>query len=210
MKRWSTVGIAIALAAFAAFASTQRTSAETDAGWISLFDGKSLDNFNQVGNANWRIEDGAIVADKGNGFLVSKNSYTDYQIRAEFWVDGDANSGVFIRCTDPDKIGSASAYEVNIWDARPDPSYGTGAIVNVGKVDPMPRAAGKWNVYEITAKGSTFTVTLNGQKTVDGAQDSKFATGRVALQHGLGLKDDKGVESDKGLVKFRKVEIKPL
>jgi len=99
---------------------------------------------------------------------------------------------------------------VNIWDARPDPSYGTGAIVNVGKVDPMPRAAGKWNVYEITAKGSTFTVTLNGQKTVDGAQDAKFATGKVALQHGLGLKDDKGVEKDGGTVKFRKVEIKPL
>jgi hypothetical protein len=210
MKRWPTVGIALLLAAFAAFASAQRTSAGTDAGWISLFDGKNLDNFNQVGNANWRVEDGVIVADKGNGFLVSKNSYTDYQIRAEFWVDGDANSGVFIRCTDPEKIGSVSAYEVNIWDARPDPSYGTGAIVNVGKVDPMPRAAGKWNLYEITAKGSTFTVTLNGQKTVDGAQDTKFATGRVALQHGLGLKDDKGVESDKGLVKFRKVEIKPL
>jgi hypothetical protein len=210
MKRWSAIGIALSLVAFAAFAPTQRTSAETDAGWISLFDGKNLDNFNQVGNANWRVEDGVIVADKGNGFLVSKNSYTDYQIRAEFWVDGDANSGVFIRCTDPDKIGSVSAYEVNIWDARPDPTYGTGAIVNVGKVDPMPRAAGKWNVYEITAKGSTFTVTLNGQKTVDGAQDTKFATGRVALQHGLGLKDDKGVESDKGIVKFRKVEIKPL
>jgi hypothetical protein len=210
MKRWSTIGIALGLAAFATFASTPRTSAETDAGWISLFDGKNLDNFNQVGNANWRIEDGVIVADKGNGFLVSKNTYTDYQIRAEFWVDHDANSGVFIRCTDPEKIGSVSAYEVNIWDARPDPSYGTGAIVNVGKVDPMPRAAGKWNLYEITAKGSTFTVTLNGQKTVDGAQDTKFATGRVALQHGLGLKDDKGVESDKGLVKFRKVEIKPL
>jgi hypothetical protein len=177
---------------------------------VSLFDGKSLDNFNQVGNANWRIEDGVIVADKGNGFLVSKNSYTDYQIRAEFWIDTEANSGVFIRCTDPDKIGSANAYEVNIWDQRPDPTYGTGAIVNVAKVDPMPKAGGKWNVYEITAKGPSFTVTLNGQKTVDGAQDAKFTTGRIALQHGLGLKDAKGVEADGGVVKFRKVEIKPL
>ena len=88
---------------------------------------------------------------------------------------------------------------MNIWDERPDPSYGTGAIVNVGKVDPMPKSAGKWNVYEITAKGSTFTVTLNGQKTVDGAQDAKFATGKIALQHGLGLKDDKGVEKDGGI-----------
>jgi len=38
------------------------------------------------------------------------------------------------------------------------------------KVDPMPKAAGKWSVYEITAKGDTFTVTLNGVKTVDGAK----------------------------------------
>jgi hypothetical protein len=73
----------------------------------------------------------------------------------------------------------------------------------------MPKAGGKWNVYEITAKGSTFTVMLNGQKTAS-AQDGKFASGRIALQHGLGVKDDKGVANDKGVVKFRKVEIKPL
>jgi len=208
MKRWTGIVAALALVAFAAF--TYGHKAHAADGWVTLFDGKSLDKFSQVGNANWRVEDGSIVADKGNGFLVTKDTYTDYQIRAEFWIDADANSGIFIRCTDPEKIGSVNAYEVNIWDARPDPSYGTGAIVNVGKVDPMPRAAGKWNVYEITAKGSTFTVTLNGQKTVDGATDAKFASGRVALQHGLGLKDANGVESDKGVVKFRKVEIKPL
>jgi hypothetical protein len=210
MKRWSVVSAVLVLVGLGAFSYAPQASGQAGAGWVSLFDGKSLDNFNKVGDANWRIEDGVIVADKGNGFLVSKNSYTDYQIRAEFWVDTDANSGVFIRCTDPEKIGTASAYEVNIWDTRPDPTYGTGAIVNIGKVDPMPKAGGKWNVYEITAKGSTFTVTLNGQKTVDGAQDAKFATGRVALQHGLGVKDAKGVENDKGVVKFRKVEIKPL
>ena len=53
-------------------------------------------------------------------------------------------------------------------------------------------------------------MVLNGQKTVDNAKADKFASGRIALQHGLGLKDDKGVASDKGMVKFRKVEIKPL
>jgi hypothetical protein len=210
MKRASAVGTALLLVGFVAFSTSHRASGQTEGGWVTLFDGKNLDSFNKIGDANWRLEDGVVVADKGNGFLITKNVYTDYQIRAEFWVDADANSGIFIRCTDPDKVGSVNAYEVNIWDARPDPSYGTGAIVSVAKVDPMPRAAGKWNVYEITAKGSTFTVTLNGQKTVNGAQDAKFASGRIALQHGLGLKDDKGVENDKGVVKFRKVEIKPL
>ena len=206
MKR--RAAIASLVLGFVALAYAPQASSE--AGWVSLFDGKSLDGFNKIGDANWRIEDGMIVADRGNGFLVTKTDYKDYEIRAEFWVEADSNSGIFLRVTNPEKIGSDNAYEVNIWDTRPDPSYGTGAIVNVAKVDPMPHAGGKWNTFEITAKGSSFTVVLNGQKTVDGAQDSKLANGKIALQHGLGTKDAAGVANDKGVVKFRKVEIKPL
>jgi hypothetical protein len=184
--------------------NSQNAAAQADAGWVTLFDGKNLDNWNPIGTANWKLEGGSVVADSGNGFLVSKNSYTDFQLRAEFWIEDRTNSGIFIRCTDPNSVSGKTSYEVNIWDTRPEPKYGTGAIVDVGAVDPMPHAGGKWNVYEITAKGNTFTVMLNGEKTVDGAKSDKFASGRIALQHGKGVIDDIGV------VKFRKVEIKPL
>lgn len=206
MTRRFAFTAALLLAAALAWPAAQQASGQS---WTVLFDGKSLDNFNKVGDANWRIEDGSVVADKGNGFLVTKTAYGDFQLRAEFWVGPDANSGVFIRCTDPDKITATNAYEVNIWDDRPEKDYGTGAIVGVAKVDPMPKSVGQWNVYEITAKGGTFTVVLNGKKTVEG-QDSKHANGRIALQHGLGNKDAAGVVNDKGVVKFRKVEIRPL
>jgi hypothetical protein len=182
------------------------SSNPSDAGWVTLIDGaKGLDNWNRIGDANWRVEDGAIVADKGKGgFLVSKNSYKDFQIRAEFWADDTTNSGIFIRCADPTKITGATAYEVNIYDQRPDPSYGTGAIVNVAKVSPMPKAGGKWNVYEITAKGAQMTAVLNGVKTAEGS-DSKHAEGAVALQFGNRANDAPG-----GAIKWRKVQIKPL
>jgi len=209
MKHWPVVNAAVLLVGLAAFSQLHPAFGQADAGWYTLFDGQTLNNWNPIGDANWRLEGGVVVADKGNGFLVSKKDYADFELRAEFWVDADANSGIFIRCTNPNKIGGAS-YEVNIWVTRPDPSYGTGAIVNVAKVNPMPRAAGKWNLYDIIAKGSTFTVTLNGQKTVDGAMDTRFASGRIALRHGLGVKDANGVANDRGVVKFRKVEIKPL
>jgi hypothetical protein len=209
MRRWLFSTAALLLIASFAIAYSHQASGQGPR-WATLFDGKSLDGWDQIGDANWRVADGALVADKGNGFLVSKNAYGDFQLRAEFWVEDDSNSGIFIRCTDPTKVTATNAYEVNIWDKRPEPDYGTGAIVNIAKVDPMPKAAGKWNVYEITAKGDTFIVLLNGQKTVDGAKDAKHASGRIALQHGLGNKDDKGVANDKGVVKFRKVEIKPL
>jgi hypothetical protein len=204
MKREYAVIVGLFLIACTVSWHVPSASGQAAGGWVTLFDGKNLDNWHQIGDANWRLADGVVVADKGSGYLVSKNAYTDFQLRVEFWVDEDANSGIFIRCTNPDKVGTDSAYEVNIYDKRPEPSYGTGAIVNVAKVEPMPKAGGKWNVYEITAKGPQFTVVLNGQTTVNGVEDSKFASGRIALQYGA------SVVKDKGVVKFRKVEIKPL
>src|SRR5437868_12932848 len=72
----------------------------SESGWTTLIDGdKGLENFTRVGNANWRAESGAIVADKAadNGYLLTKQSYRDFVIRAEFWADTNTNSGIFIR-----------------------------------------------------------------------------------------------------------------
>jgi hypothetical protein len=173
-----------------------------DAGWTTLIDGtKGLDNFNRVGEANWHAGDGAIEASQGGkeaSYLVSKNSYKDFMLRVEFWSSDDANSGVFMRCQNPAVITDESCYEANIFDQRPDPSYGTGAIVKVAKIPgPMPKAGGKWNTYEITMRGNRLVLVLNGSQTVD-VEDSKFASGPLALQWG------------RGTIKFRKVEIKPL
>lgn len=175
-------------------------------GWTTLIDGETgLENWNRVGDANWRPEDGAIVAYRGRGgYLVSKRSYKDFQLRAEFWADATTNSGVLIRLSNPKRIGADNAYEVNISDQPPNAAYGTGAIVNVAKVSPMPKAGGKWNTLEITARGRQITVVLNGLQTVD-VQHGKFAQGPLALQYGAGGKNIEG-----GPIKWRRVQIKPL
>jgi hypothetical protein len=128
---------------------------------------------------------------------VTRSAYRDFQIRAEFWASHDANSGIFIRASDPNKIGANNSYEVNIFDQRKDPTYGTAAIVDFAKVVPMPKAGGKWNTFDITAQGSHLVVIFNGQKTVD-IRDSKYAGGPFALQYGAGV------------IKFRKVQIREL
>ena len=187
---------------------SSRVSDESDARWITLLDGsdpKTLDNWNRIGDANWRAEDGAIVADKGKGgHLVSKNSYKDFQIQAEFWADATTNSGIFFRISDPKSIGSKTGYEANIYDERPGSEYGTGAITNVAKVSPMPKAGGKWNIFEITARGSHLTLVLNGIKTVD-VQHTQFTEGPISLQFGNREKGAPG-----GPIKWRKVQIRTL
>ncbi|MGD9617413.1 MAG: DUF1080 domain-containing protein [Alphaproteobacteria bacterium] len=196
---------ALLLAAAATLLPAPDALGQTEPGWKPLFDGKSLQNWKPLGDANWKIEDGAIVADRGNGYIVTPDSYGNFQLRAEFWADDDAQSGIFIRCADPAKIAASSCYEVNIFDKRPEPAYGTGAIVDVAKVEPMPKAAGKWNTYEITANGPHLVVVFNGTKTVD-VQDGKHQNGPIALQRTPGPAPDR----KEGTIKFRKVEIKPL
>jgi len=194
MKR--TLAIAACVASLSVGTSAQ------DAKWTTLVDGKSMGDFGRVGVANWRVEDGAIVADKREGkdtaFLTTHQTWKNFQIVAEFWTDEKANSGIFIRCSKPGVVNSKDCYEVNIYDERPDPSYGTGAIVNVAKVIPMPKAAGKWNTYDITAVDDHFVVILNGQKTVDVTDKRLLNAGFVGLQYGSGV------------VKFRKVQIRSL
>jgi hypothetical protein len=205
MQRVSTRACALAVSliiAAVAIYGAPRAAAQTGPGWVSLFDGKTIGSeWDRVGETNWRVEDGAIVADKrtseGAAHLVTKTKYKDFQVYIEFWASDDANSGIFIRCSDPKTIGARTCYEVNIFDQRPDPSYGTGAIVYFVEVHPMPKAGGKWNTFEIAAKGRDITVVLNGQKTAE-LHNGLFTEGPFTLQHGAGV------------IKFRKVAVKPL
>jgi 3-keto-disaccharide hydrolase len=154
-------------------------------GWQTLFDGTHLDFWNQVGDANWALADGAVRADSGTGFLVSKADYANFDLSLEFWVDVEANSGVFLRCSTSDAIGADTCYEVNIFDTRADQTYRTGAIVDYAAPSQFIYTGGRWNSYEITADGTNLRVTLNDIEVVD-TEDSTYANGPIALQYGAG------------------------
>lgn len=174
---------------------------------VTLIDGeRGLDNFNRIGDVDWRAEGGAIVGTKGKGgYLVSKKSYGNFDLYVEFWANEDTQSGVFLRVSDPKKVGADSAYEVNIYDKRPGQEYRTGSIVNFARV-PVPtvyKTNGGWNTFRITANGPEITVQFNGTVTVH-ASNSKFKEGPIALQFG-----NRGKEPG-GTIKWRKMQIREL
>ena len=173
-----------------------------DSGWITLIDGDNgIDNFDRVGTANWTPGDGFIGATSsadGPGYLVTKDSYDDFELRVEFWSSDDANSGIYMRCQDANTITDRSCYEANIFDQRGDLSFGTGGIVHIAPVsEPYPKAGGRWNTYEITLRGSSLSVVLNGETTAE-AEDTQFSSGPIALQWG------------RGELRFRSMQIRPL
>lgn len=172
-----------------------------DNDWVTLIDGtQGMENFNIVGDANWSAQDNAIQATEGSGasWLVSKNSYSDFSLRVEFWASNDANSGIYMRCEDANQITDRTCYEANVFDQRGDPSFGTGAIVHIAPVDePRPTAGNSWNVFVITLDGDHLVVELNGKRTVD-VHDDLLSSGPIALQWG------------RGALRFRKVVIKEM
>ena len=156
-------------------------------GWQTLLNGSDLSGWNVVGDANWRVEERAARADRSTAasFLVSEDSFANFDLELEFWVDTEANSGVFLRCQDAGTITDTSCYEANIFDTRPDQTYRTGSIVNVAEPAEFVYTGGQWNRLKITADGTRLQVTLNGRAMVD-TKDSRFSRGPIALQYAAG------------------------
>ena len=198
--RSSSMTLAVLLSGISVISLSDRAVGQAGgqtAGTIMLTDGKKMDNFNKVGDADWRIGEAAIVANNGRGFLVSKQSFDNFRLRAEFYPDDETDSGIFIRCDNPQMISAMSCYEINIYDTNTNRKNATGAIVNVAPPEKSPQTELHWNVLEIEAKGSQLNVSINGERTAS-VRDTKHARGPIALQFA------------KGVIYFRKVEVRPL
>jgi hypothetical protein len=199
--RHSKRPFALAMAAVLALGGCAWTRSAND--MQTLIDGgRGMDNFVNMGGANWRAEADAIVADSRPGteptyFLATKNTYKDFRLHVEFWVSDDANTGIYMRCSDARPMTDRTCHEANIFDRRPDPSFATGSIVWLVKAPvPLPKTGGQWNTMDITAKGKHMEVVLNGVKTAQ-TDEARDAAGVIGLQYAGGV------------VKFRKLQIQP-
>src|SRR4029453_4994170 len=124
--------IAVVVACVAGLTHVPDAAAQSG-GWTKLFNGKDLSNWNVTGDADWRVADGVIEATKARGFLVSKQSYGDFELRGDIWVTLDSNGGFLFRITKPEDPGIENGYELNINDKRADQTGRTGAIPHLAK-----------------------------------------------------------------------------
>lgn len=171
------------------------TASSMNGDWTDM--SGSFEGWRQVGDANWRIENGEFVADAGSGQLVTQESYDDVRIMLEFFVGENSNSGIFLRISDPANIADSTAYEVNIFDTRPDQTYRSGGLVNFAAPSRVIDTEGQWNTYDITLDGDHIVVVLNGVTTVD-TRDSTYDSGPISLQYG------------QGTVRFRNIRIREI
>jgi hypothetical protein len=156
-----------------------------------------LQNWIALGDAGWENIDQQLVSTnaQGAGFLVSRSSWDDFELNLEFNPGETVNSGIFIRCQDPNDITPTNCYEINIWDDHPQQAYRTGAIV-IHASPPLAHltTVGQWNHYRIIAAGEQVKVWLNDTLTAS-FSEAELSSGHLALQ------------SKHGQVRFRNIRV---
>jgi hypothetical protein len=162
------------------------------AGWIQLFDGKSLFGWTADEGTQWTAADGVLKADQGPaGWLRTHAAFGDFRLRLEYRVSKpETASGVALR------MGREAGYEIRIQDT--DEQNPTGSIVGRAKAKPPKPEAGKWRALDVTARGTRITVRLDGRQV-------------AALKHFGPIHGPVGLRFVEGNpVEFRNIRLKPL
>ena len=69
-----------------------------DGQWINLFDGETTFGWNDLGDVEWSVVDGAIVSGKGTGGLIATTSqFQDFELMAKVRVKAGSTSGIAFR-----------------------------------------------------------------------------------------------------------------
>ncbi|MDD8043083.1 MAG: DUF1080 domain-containing protein, partial [Verrucomicrobiota bacterium] len=182
--------------------------------WTNLFDGSSLNEWETIGSAVWRIEDGVMVGTQDgdparSGLIMSRRQFQDFELELDFMIDehGTYNSGVYLRNTPGS--GARSGYQVNIGRGVAEEYCGLfyRDWLSKGDADDSIRKINDWNHYRIIAHGPHIVVYLNGKKIVDYVDPQPEAK---LLQKGVIAFQTYGAEGHAGWVKFRNIRIREL
>jgi len=216
------VKIAIVLALTASMAAiispacAQPSAALVPAQRLALFDGKTLSGWTFVSKdaqppaaSIWSVTNGAIVClGRPYGYARTLQSYRDYRLHVEWrWPAGPGNSGVFFHLNPPDQVWPL-CFEAQLLAGDAGELRLNGGSRLASLVDPkaqsLPRRlpssekpAGQWNTYDITCRGNTVNIRVNGVLQNEAAGAS-VESGAIGLQ------------AEGALVEFRNIYLEPL
>lgn len=183
-------GLALLLACGVQAQSQRRRLPDED--WVSLFNGKDLTGWTEIGHEKWVVENGTIhgfATTKDYGYLRTEKNYKDFNFAVRFKCEGDGNSGVFFRAEF--KPGTADISQGPQFEIDCNINHHTAGIYDVGRQwiawPPAENAAvirpDDWNDYLLTVVGNRYTARLNGVQMVDFTDPKpKAEDGGIALQ----------------------------
>jgi hypothetical protein len=191
---------AAVVAAFSVTAAGQGTPAPGKDGWVSMFDGKTLDGWKANERPeSWKVVDGAIVGDGPASHLFwMARECENCEFRAEVKLNHSGNSGMYFRTAFGP--GFPKGYEAQVENTSPDPQK-TGSLYGMSRVTEQLIADDTWWTQDIIANGNHIVIKVNDKVVVDYVdQKNTYTKGYLALQqHNPG-----------SVVQYRNLMMRPL
>lgn len=158
---------------------------------VEIFDGHTLTGWRLLGDADYSVEDAAILGVVGGGgqsFLVTERSFGDFVLDVELRNEDAGNSGIQVRSHVRDS-GRLYGYQIEIDPSERAWSGGLYDEARRGWLDDLSdnepgRAAfrpGEWNHYRIACVGPCIRAWVNGVPTAD-HMDTADLSGVIGLQ----------------------------
>jgi hypothetical protein len=223
----SAVCLALLTSATLATAAEPKLNALTDqekeAGWVLLFDGKSLEHFRgykkDEASDGWKIVDGAITRVGKAGDLMTREQFDNFELSLEYKICEGGNSGIMYRVLETGGASYHTGPEVQVQDnvKGHDPQK-AGWLYQLypSKVD-TTKPAGQWNELKILLSAKKCTHHMNGTKYCEyviGSDDwnAKVAASKFSKWSGFG-KAPKGhicLQDHGNEVAYRNIKIRPI
>lgn len=156
-------------------AANDLPESEKNEGFVSIFNGRDFDGWAGPVD-NYEVVDGAIVCKMGKGGTIfTKQEYSDFVVRLEFKVPSGGNNGLAIRYPGEGDTAYVGMCELQVLDENYDKVKGKldprqvhgSAYGMVAAKRGFQKPIGEWNEQEVTVKGSTIKVVLNGTTILD-------------------------------------------
>jgi hypothetical protein len=207
--------LALLLLATAGLAQNPPQKPEANDGWISLFDGKSLDGWRASENqGTFTVLDSMIVVHGKRSHLfyvgpVNDAVFTNFEFKADVKTEKGANSGIYFHTAYQQEDWPDKGYEVQVNNSHSDWRR-TGSLYSIVDVRKTPAKDGEWFTEEIIVQGKKITIKVNGQTVVnytepenvnyEGMPGRRISSGTFCLQ---------GHDPD-SVVYFKNIQVKPL
>jgi len=201
--RYVSLSLTLLLTLAAGFAGAE----EKEEGWISLFDGKSLDGWKINENPeSWKVEDGAIVAQGERSHLFyTGRDFKNFEFTCDVQTTPGSNGGIFFHTRFQEEGWPAHGYESQVNNTHRDPVK-TGSIYNTVKLFQSAAQDDKWWTQKITVQGKRVTVEIDGKKVIDYVEPDdkegtvKLSEGAFALQ----------AHDPKSVIRYKNIAVRPL
>jgi hypothetical protein len=157
---------------------------KAEEGFVSLFDGKTLDGWHLMNGAKFVVEDGVIKHNEGHGWLRSDKEYADFILRLEFrFMKPKQDGGVFLRAGMEGEDWPDRKYEVQVENTRRMAMiFNAKHGLNVELAQKALKPDSEWNEYDIKIVGPRIEVRLNGELVSTSDSADTLKRGYLGLQ----------------------------